>query len=93
MKIKKTALFLCIFLLIIGCEKEKTNKENSHSKWEVNMGFTEDVLLYRNSATDRVEYFDYQTGYYGPLCAKPNCLHSDLECMAYYMGEKVGQIG
>lgn len=93
MKIKKILFILGICFLLISCGKKEKQTENSHSKWEVDKAFTEEALLYRNSATNRVEYFDYETGYYGPLCAKLNCLHNGLECMAYYMGEKASRIG
>lgn len=93
MRMRKLFLFLCICLLFVGCGKETNKVEHDHSKWEVDKCFTEDALLYKNSFTRRVEYFDYQTGHYGPLCGKPNCLHEDSECMACYLWDAIVQMG
>lgn len=76
-----------ISLLLVSCGKEEPKETQiCESQWYGNVCLMEDGVLYKNPDTDRMEYFDYHTKDYGPLCAKPNCSHNSKECESVFLG-------
>lgn len=93
---KRCAFFLILCFLISGCGNGKSEVDNiKESSWFINMCFMESSLLYKNptSSTNRIEFFDYKTKEYFPLCAKVNCLHETIDCTAVSLGRKADYIG
>ena len=92
---KKSVLFvLGLYLLLMACGKSGgKDVRNGAAKWQVNVCLMEDGVLYKNSDTGCMEFFDYETGSYRALCADPNCLHDSMECEAVYLYEKANFIG
>lgn len=50
-------------------------------------------MVYQNSWTSKMEYFDYGTESYRPLCSNVNCLHNDEECFAVYLDQNATVLG
>lgn len=81
--------------IVTGCGKEKEEEVSAAgSRWSVNMCYAEEGLLYANSDPNgKLEYYDYGTGEFLPLCGKANCLHDTEECTAIYLRQKAAFIG
>ena len=82
---RSLTVLLIICFLFSGCKKNKEESGVKESKWWAGRCFTQEGLVYQNPATRKMEYFDYGTKSYGPLCGSVNCLHNDEECMAVYL--------
>lgn len=95
MRRRYLSLLMCsISLLLVSCGKEEPKETQiCESQWYGNVCLMEDGVLYKNPDTDRMEYFDYHTKDYGPLCAKPNCSHNSKECESVFLGQKAYFIG
>ncbi|MCI8505393.1 MAG: hypothetical protein HFI67_04300 [Lachnospiraceae bacterium] len=93
----KRICFICgLFMLaIFGCGKKKEEKVADRSVMSVNRCFTRDGMVQINvsSFTGKVDYFDYKTKTYRPLCGVPNCLHDSVECFAVYLNKYTWLIG
>lgn len=55
--------------------------------------FTQEGMVYQNPWTSKMEYFDYGTESYRPLCSNVNCLHNDEECFAVYLDQNATVLG
>ena len=84
---------VCI-LALFGCGKEKKTDEAGGSVMLVNRCFTEEgIVQQNNSRTGKVDYFDYKTKSYRPLCGAPSCPHNSEECFAFYLRKHTDIIG
>ena len=98
---RQWGIFFLVFGILLGlggCKKETTETAADDSVSLMDWCYTSEGLLYQRAkggadGIGRVEYYDYETGAYLPLCAKANCLHQDEECMAVYLGQNAEQIG
>ncbi len=101
LRIKRTVFWLCVCLTFSGCGKKEEKIEDTEvdSSWKyLGWTFTEEGLLYHNPNPPRrgkLEYLDYRTGSYRPLCASASCLHDSAECTAVrlYDAGAMGRIG
>lgn len=78
-------LLLSLFALLCGCQKaEEAEKETGikSSVSKANYCITDRGILYKNYENQRVEFLDYASEEYYPLCALPNCRHDDNNCTA-----------
>ncbi len=93
MRKKGILLFLCFSIFISGCGKKEDDLNQKNSYQKAGCIYIEDGLLYHGE--DRVEYYEYETGTYMPLCAEANCLHNTNECMAVYLNGAtvLGKVG
>ncbi|MEI3176222.1 MAG: hypothetical protein V8S96_06980 [Lachnospiraceae bacterium] len=98
---RRTVIWIAVFALLgnFGCgtkkvvEEKRDEKQTDDSEWQVNMCYMESGFLYKNPDSGKMEYYDYQTRKYRPLCAEPNCEHKTEECEAVYLAEKADFIG
>ncbi len=83
---KRSLTFLLIIcFLFSGCKKNKEESGVNESEWMAGRCFTQEGLVYQNPVTRKMEYFDYGTKSYRPLCGNANCLHNNEECLAVYL--------
>ena len=84
---------------MVSCEKEKEISSIDHSIQRGNFCYTEEGLVYTRPNTPnergKMDYLDYETGSYYPLCAKVNCRHNGSDCTAVHFAEQpaIGRLG
>lgn len=80
-------------LALFGCGKGK-KEETGSSTMFIGKCYTEDgIVNFRSTPNGKVDYFDYKTGTYRPLCGAPNCLHDGEDCFSIYLKKYVSLIG
>ena len=90
---------IIISILIAGCGKTEKSFNINYSIQRDNFCYTEEGLTYTrpNGPNERgkMDYLDYETGSYYPLCAKVNCRHDGPDCTAVSFAEtsRIGRLG
>ncbi len=91
------ALLIIMCICIIACKKEETTANmtsSSISEWVLDHCYTEEgILFHRSSINEKLEYYDFKTNTYMPLCAKTNCPHNSVDCTAIELYQKVAFMG
>ena len=99
MKKKAVLVLLCLILSLSACGKKEKLSGINYSLQDVNFCYTEEGLVHTRPSTahekGKMDYLDYETGSYYPLCAKANCRHDGPDCTAVYFAETsgIGRLG
>ena len=90
---KNIILLLLIPVMVLsGCSKNNSSKNDSEKSQENTAKFMGEYSYYKNgvafkSRQDKVERFlDFDTMAKSPLCAVPNCNHTGANCLSKNMG-------
>ncbi len=98
---KKRAVFVlvCLSVFLSSCGKEERAAGAESSMQVGNFCYTEEGLAYARpngpNEKGKMDYLDYETGSYYPLCARANCRHDGPECTAVSFAEqsRMGRLG
>ena len=99
MRKKSILVLLCFVLFISACGKKEENiSSDDSSRDELGYVQTGEGLLYRYQVPGlytRLEYYDYGSNTYMPLCVRANCTHDTEECAAVRLGNTstIGRLG
>ena len=99
MRKKSILVLLCFVLFISACGKKEENiSSGDSSRDERGYVQTGEGLLYRYQVPGlytRLEYYDYGSNTYMPLCVRANCTHDTEECAAVRLGNTstIGRLG
>ena len=101
MQKKLIVMLLCVCFLFCGCGsvKEKVKGKAAYSHDEFGYVQMEDGFLYKKYKPREytiLEYYEYESGAYLPLCSRVNCTHDTETCTAVRLGnnaETIGRLG